>query len=465
MSPSDCDTLKCGASAASWPATCSQCRAACSSRSNKCVNYKSECTTAPRLPSIGDKSNRVGDAINLKLPAATSGTGTIAYSLSGYPSGLTFTASSRTLSGTIGGISGSMKTYPYVTYRATNSAGSDTETFDWTVTRSVPTPPPTNECSDNTKATKKVLADGITKAACLAIRNSTTLGAEKIGWQCYDGTGIGLSNYPVERSSCVGREKRSVIECDDANDTLASSTAECDYIEGLPVGFCYQRTGSPSAPGYDIVGKSVREDMCNHLWAVTLPPLPETKKCIDDRRAGEVVHGTITRAACVAIANTTLWGIERIGWECYSGSGSRYNFRRTSCDPGHEKENVIWCEDSQTSMAHSTAECTYIEHKEKPECVYEGDVLARAGVWTPAECDETKAEKDAAKDGMMRCELPVGLHFALTALIGDDSLPIKFTMASGQCAKIRADYLLVLLQSKDERDAFIRQAAGILGLL
>lgn len=211
--------------------------------------------TAPVLTSMGNRSNNVGDSIDWTLPAATSGTGTITYSLSGYPSGLTFTASNRTLSGTIGSISGSMKTYPYVTYRATNNAGSDTETFDWTVTKPVPS-------------------------------------------------------------------------------------------------------------------------------------TPETKKCIDDRKAEEVVHGTITKAACVAIANTTLWGLERIGWECYSGSGNTYDFQRSPCDPGHEKGNVIWCEDSQTSMAHSAAECTYIEHKEKPECVYNGEVLAEAGVWTPAECAE-----------------------------------------------------------------------------
>ena len=85
---------------------------------------------APLLPSIDDKSNQVGDSVNVTLPSA-SGTAPISYSLSGtLPSGLSFSPSSRTVTGAIGG---SAKTYMGLSYRAANSAGSNTETFDWTI--------------------------------------------------------------------------------------------------------------------------------------------------------------------------------------------------------------------------------------------------------------------------------------------------------------------------------------------
>ena len=94
--------------------------------------------TSPVLPDISNRSNPVGAVIDWELPAA-SGTPTPTYSLSGtLPSGLSFNASSHTVTGTI---DGSAKTYTGLSYRATNSAGSDTETFDWTVTASAPSAP------------------------------------------------------------------------------------------------------------------------------------------------------------------------------------------------------------------------------------------------------------------------------------------------------------------------------------
>ena len=63
-------------------------------------------------------------------------------SLSGYPRGLTWSASSHSLSGTIG------KTGTYsLIYGVTNSAGSDTEDFAWNVTGSTPSSTAKKICS------------------------------------------------------------------------------------------------------------------------------------------------------------------------------------------------------------------------------------------------------------------------------------------------------------------------------
>ena len=74
---------------------------------------------------------------SITLPAATNGTGTISYSLTGQPSGVSFNPSTRVLSGTtqVGSGSGTM------TYTATDTGGGNaTLTFNWLIVGSIVSP-------------------------------------------------------------------------------------------------------------------------------------------------------------------------------------------------------------------------------------------------------------------------------------------------------------------------------------
>jgi cyanophycinase-like exopeptidase len=85
------------------------------------------------VASLGDQSNAVGDAVSLQVTAGDALNGTLTYSATGLPSGLTISSTTGLISGTIavGADSGS----PYtVTVTATDSAGlSATQSFNWTV--------------------------------------------------------------------------------------------------------------------------------------------------------------------------------------------------------------------------------------------------------------------------------------------------------------------------------------------
>ena len=97
----------------------------------------------PSLPDMANQSFTVGDAMSVTLPAATGGSASITglrYRLEPQVPGLSFNASSRTLSGAAT-VTGSTA----MTYTATDRNGvTDTETFTFTVTpgSSAPTSPP-----------------------------------------------------------------------------------------------------------------------------------------------------------------------------------------------------------------------------------------------------------------------------------------------------------------------------------
>ena len=57
-------------------------------------------SVAPELPNISDYIETLNRAVNIVLPTATGGTGIITYTVSGLPSGLSFTANTRRISGT-----------------------------------------------------------------------------------------------------------------------------------------------------------------------------------------------------------------------------------------------------------------------------------------------------------------------------------------------------------------------------
>ncbi len=90
-------------------------------------------TAAVALSAPGDQSYTLGTAVDLTLSAATGGTGALTYTLTGpadaaLPDGLTFTAGTRTLSGTPG-----MAATTELTYTVTD-ANDATATADFTVT-------------------------------------------------------------------------------------------------------------------------------------------------------------------------------------------------------------------------------------------------------------------------------------------------------------------------------------------
>ena len=77
---------------------------------------------------MAGKAGNVGTRVNLTLPAATAGHPAPTYSASGLPAGLRFNAASRRITGTP-----TRAQTATVTYGATNSEGSASVEFDWTI--------------------------------------------------------------------------------------------------------------------------------------------------------------------------------------------------------------------------------------------------------------------------------------------------------------------------------------------
>ena len=97
-------------------------------------------TATPPLacPSISDRSYQVGASVTLSLPAATGGDGTLTYSVSGLPAGLSSSGSPPVVSGT----PATAGDYT-VTYQAEDADGDTCEEeFDITITDPTPPPPP-----------------------------------------------------------------------------------------------------------------------------------------------------------------------------------------------------------------------------------------------------------------------------------------------------------------------------------
>ena len=83
---------------------------------------------APTLAAIADKAGNVGTAVDVVLPAATAGEPDPTYAATGLPTGLTFDAGTRRVTGTP-----TTEETATVTYAATNSQGSASVEFDWTI--------------------------------------------------------------------------------------------------------------------------------------------------------------------------------------------------------------------------------------------------------------------------------------------------------------------------------------------
>lgn len=82
-------------------------------------------------------------------------------------------------------------------------------------------------------------------------------------------------------------------------------------------------------------------------------------------------------------------------------------------------------------------------------------------MWTPAECDEKKAKKDAEAQGMMRCTLPASLAWALSVIYPDEpevkkGPPMRVTTTQDKCEGIIADWIAVTNTQAQARTADVR---------
>ena len=92
----------------------------------------------PSLPSVSNRSGTVGTSVSVQLPAATGGDPPLSYTASPLPSGLSFSSSTRRITGTP-----TMAQTVNVSYRVTDSDGDDdTRTFTFTVAPPTPTVTP-----------------------------------------------------------------------------------------------------------------------------------------------------------------------------------------------------------------------------------------------------------------------------------------------------------------------------------
>ncbi len=84
----------------------------------------------------GDQSNTVGDVVALPVVATDSASGTLTYSISGLPSGLSISSSTGAITGTL---TGSVGSSPYTTtITVTDGTRTDTDTFSWYVNSAGP---------------------------------------------------------------------------------------------------------------------------------------------------------------------------------------------------------------------------------------------------------------------------------------------------------------------------------------
>ncbi len=91
-------------------------------------------TVNPRVSvdAVSDQSNAVGDVVSLQCPASDAANGTLSYSATGLPSGLSINSTTGLISGTIA--TGADTSSPYaVTVTASDGTVSATQTFNWTV--------------------------------------------------------------------------------------------------------------------------------------------------------------------------------------------------------------------------------------------------------------------------------------------------------------------------------------------
>src|SRR5262249_12238979 len=105
------------------------CGCGCSGGGSVTINGSARQGSAGQGP--GDQFDNAGDTVSLQIDASKTGTGTLSYSASGLPTGLSINSSTGLISGTISS-SLSPDIYP-VTLVVTDGDDTLTVFFDWTV--------------------------------------------------------------------------------------------------------------------------------------------------------------------------------------------------------------------------------------------------------------------------------------------------------------------------------------------
>jgi uncharacterized protein (TIGR03118 family) len=96
------------------------------------------------LPNPGNQTDLEGDSVNLANTATNSGTGTLTFSATGLPGGLSIDPATGTISGTIA--SGAHTSSPFTTtVKATDGTNTTSQTFNWTVFPGVTITPVSNQ--------------------------------------------------------------------------------------------------------------------------------------------------------------------------------------------------------------------------------------------------------------------------------------------------------------------------------
>ncbi len=129
----------------------------CTSDFTITINPQQPVDKVPTCPSISNKSGTVGTAVNIELPVATGGDGTLSCSVTNLPSGLSFDCADREIEGTPTTVQTKTVTYTATDSDATNP---DSCTEEFTITITPPPPPPNNPPTfDDEQSTTRSVAE------------------------------------------------------------------------------------------------------------------------------------------------------------------------------------------------------------------------------------------------------------------------------------------------------------------
>jgi hypothetical protein len=206
------------------------------------------------IPATSDQSNYDSDSVSLSEAAHYHGTGTLSYSATGLPTGLSINSSTGLISGTVGSTADTGSPYT-LTISATDGTNSASPTFTWRVAQRVAITAPVNQ----TNAVGDVVSLAVT--ATDALNGTLTYSATGLpsGLSIISSTGV------ISGTIAVGADASSpysvtVTAADSAVSASASFTWTVRHVSLANPGSQYGWDGqivSLSLSGHDADGGSV----------------------------------------------------------------------------------------------------------------------------------------------------------------------------------------------------------------